>query len=208
MLDTLGWTALAVLAAYLILFFAEGARAARTAGRSVWLFGAATGQDRLAAIGFRAAFALALAGPLFWLALPVLHMADPLWTEGGYPVLGLVGLAAAIVGAVLAFAAQRAMGASWRVGVKAGETGPLVQGGLFRFSRNPTFLGQGLLLSGVALAIPSLPTALGVGLFLWSARTQALSEEAALMAANGAAYRQFVETVPRWIGWPRAGAKP
>jgi len=203
MLHVFGWAALAVLAIYLVLFFAGGAMAARAAGRPVWLFSAARGRDRLAALGFRAAFALVLLGPLLWLIFPVLHKVDPLWTEGRYQVLGLVGVVLAAGGAVLALAAQRAMGASWRVGVKAGETGTLVQGGLFRLSRNPTFLGQGLLLAGVALAIPSVPTVLGLALFLWSARTQVLSEEAALMAANGAEYRRFVQTVPRWIGLSR-----
>lgn len=207
MLHLFGWAVLAVLAVYLVLFFAGGRLAARAAGRSVWLLDAATGRDRLAAIGFRAAFVLALAGPLLWLILPVLHKIDPLWTEGRFPLLGLVGAMMAASGAGLAVMAQRAMGASWRVGVKAGETGVLVRDGLFRFSRNPTFLGQGLLLAGVALAIPSIPTALSAGLFLWSARTQVLSEEKALMAANGAAYGEFVQTVPRWIGWPHDGER-
>lgn len=203
MLHVFGWAALAVLAGYLVLFFAGGVMAARAAGRPVWLFDAATGRDRLATMGFRLAFTLALVGPLLWLIVPVLHKADTLWTEGRVPLLGFAGLAMAAVGSVLALAAQRAMGASWRVGVKAGETGALVQGGLFRLSRNPTFLGQGLLLTGVALAIPSVPMVLGLALFLWSARTQVLSEEAALMAANGDAYGRFMQSVPRWIGLPR-----
>lgn len=205
MLHVFGWAALAVLAGYLVLFFAGGVMAARAVGRPVWLFAAAKGLDWLAATGFRAGFALTLVGPLLWLIVPVLHKVDPLWTEGRVPVLGLAGLAMAAGGAVLALAAQRAMGASWRVGVKVGETGALVQGSLFRLSRNPTFLGQGLLLAGVALAIPSVPTVLGLALFLWSARTQVLSEEAALMAANGDAYGRFMQSVPRWIGLPRGG---
>lgn len=93
------------------------------------------------------------------------------------------------------------------VGVKTGETGALVRGGLFRLSRNPTFLGQGLLLIGVALAVPSIPAVLGAGLFFWSARTQIRSEEAALLAANGVEYQRFLESVPRWIGWPREGGR-
>jgi protein-S-isoprenylcysteine O-methyltransferase Ste14 len=88
------------------------------------------------------------------------------------------------------------------VGVKEGETGALVQGGLFRLSRNPTFLGQLVLLAGVAMAIPSLPTLAGAVLFFWSASVQIRSEEAALSAANGASYDAFRRSVPRWIGWP------
>jgi len=202
MLDIFGWAALAVLAAYLLLFFWGGVEAARAAGRPIWLFGAAKGRDRLAAFGFRAAFMLAFIGPLVWLAVPVLHKTDPLWLDGRWPLLGFAGVTLAAIGAMLAIAAQKTMGASWRVGVKAGETGALVQGGLFRFSRNPTFLGQILLLSGVAVAIPALPTLAGVALFFGSASVQIRSEEAILSASNGAEYGAFLATVPRWLGLP------
>lgn len=206
MLHVFGWAALVVLGTYLALFFRGGRRAAKAAGRRIWLFDRAQGRDVWAARGFRAAFALALLGPLLWLALPVLHKADPLWTDGAWLLPGLAGVAGAAFGAVLALAAQRGMGASWRVGVKAGETGVLVQGGLFRLSRNPTFLGQLLLLAGVALAIPALPTALAVGLFFTAASLQIRSEEAALAAANGPDYDAYRRAVPRWIGWPKGGA--
>jgi len=205
MLHAFGWAALIVLGAYLCLFFWGGTLAARAAGRGIWLFGDAAGRDRWAAIGFRLAFALSFAGPLLWLIVPALHKSDPLWTEGRMTVMGLVGLGLAAVGAMVAFAAQMSMGASWRVGVRQGETGALVQGGLFQFSRNPTFLGQLVLLSGVALAIPALPTLAGAALFLWSASLQIRSEEEVLTASNGAEYRAFHSATPRWIGFPRGG---
>jgi protein-S-isoprenylcysteine O-methyltransferase Ste14 len=97
------------------------------------------------------------------------------------------------------------MGSSWRVGVVGGETGDLVSGGLYRFSRNPTFVGQAALLVGVALTVPSIPTILAPILFLWSASTQVRSEEAALRAALGPDYDRYAASVPRWIG---IGGKP
>jgi len=57
-----GFATLGVLALYLALFFLASSLAARAAGRPVWLFGRATGRDRLAALGFRVAFALAFVG--------------------------------------------------------------------------------------------------------------------------------------------------
>ena len=82
MISGFGWAALALLFGYLALFFWGSALAAKAVGRPVWLFARATGRDRLAAIGFRVAFALAFFGPLLWLAVPILHKIDPLWTEG------------------------------------------------------------------------------------------------------------------------------
>ena len=204
MISGFGWAALALLFGYLALFFwGSAALAAQAAGRPVFLFARATGRDRLAAMGFRVAFALAFFGPLLWLAVPILHKIDPLWTEGRALLLGLVGVFVAGLGAMVAFAAQMSMGSSWRVGVISGETGDLVSGGLYRFSRNPTFVGQAALLAGVAMAVPSVPTILAPILFLWSASTQVRSEEAALRAAIGPDYDHYTASVPRWIGISR-----
>jgi len=203
MVSGFGWAALALLGGYVALFFWGSAVAAEAAGRPVWLFSRATGRDRLAAFGFRAAFALAFFGPLLWLAVPLLHNIDPLWTEGQAPALGMAGTFIASLGAMVAFAAQMSMGAAWRVGVVIGQTGSLVSGGLYRFSRNPTFVGQFALLAGVAFAIPAMPTILAPILFLWSAITQVRSEEAALRQALRSDYDRYAATVPRWIGLPK-----
>jgi len=207
MISGFGWAALAILFGYLALFLWGSAVAAQSAGRSVWLFSRAKGRDRLAALGFRAAFVLAFFGPLLWLTLGPLHKLDPFWTEGRAVILGLAGVFVTGLGAMVAFAAQMSMGSSWRVGVVSGETGDLVSGGLYRFSRNPTFVGQAALLAGVAMAVPSLPTLLALILFLWSARTQVISEEAALRTATGPDYERYCKSVPRWIGVGREFAK-
>ena len=130
---------------------------------------------------------------------PRLHKADPVWTEGSAVTPGVVGIFLAGLGAMVAFAAQMSMGTSWRVGVVPGATGDLVSGGLYRFSRNPTFVGQFMLLAGVGLAIPSIPTPLAPLLFLWSVMTQVRSEEAALRVSLGEVYDRYAASVPRWI---------
>lgn len=205
MLSPFGWSALAVLALYLALFFWGGVLAARAAGRSIWLFGRATGRDRLVAAGFRAAFAIAFLGPLIWLASPPVQNADPFWADVGLPLLSFAGHLLAILGAIIAFAAQMSMGASWRVGVDPAAVGELVSGGLYRISRNPTFLGQLLLLVGIALAIPSVPTALAALLFWASASTQIRSEERLLSQELGRPYDEFRERVPRWAAFRHWG---
>ena len=190
------------LVLYLLAFFGGTVLAARAAGRPVWLFGQAKGRDRLAAIGFRLGFAIALIGPLAWSVFPALAAHDPIWSPG-LSLLALPGLMLVMAGAMLAFAAQIAMGSSWRVGVTADAVGSLVSGGLYDLSRNPTFLGQGAVLAGVALAIPSLPGLIAVILFYLSATVQIRTEESALRATHGAAFDTLTARVPRWIGWPR-----
>ncbi len=188
--------ALITLLTYLALFFWAGRIASRAAGGSIWLFGQAKGRERLAAIGFRLSFALAALG-LIWGAA----QGGFGYSGGGNAAFGLIGLALSNVGAMIAFGAQLSMGASWRVGVRTGAVGPLVSGGLYVFSRNPTFVGQGLLLLGAFLAAPSLLGLIGAALFAWSAATQVASEEAALAEAHGAEYEAFKANTPRWLGW-------
>lgn len=204
-MGTLGLAAVLVVALYLAAFLAASRLAEGAAGRPVWLFGRATGRDRLAALGFRAAFALALLGPLLMAAWPALAAIDPLWGLGG-PASATAGLLVALAGAMLAWGAQVAMGASWRVGVADDAVGDLVTDGPFGVSRNPVFAGQLLLLAGVALAAPSLAT-LAAALILWlSARTQIASEERVLGARHGVAFEAYKARVPRWLGMAQGGS--
>lgn len=195
--------ALLVLVLYLLAFFGGTALAARAAGRPVWLFGQARGLDRLAAMGFRASFALGLLAPLIWALVPGLARLDPLWSPG-LSGLALPGVMLSVAGAMLGFAAQMAMGASWRVGVSEGAVGALVSGGLYTISRNPTFVGQGALLAGVACAVPSLPGILAVLLFFIAASVQIRTEEAFLARTHGAEFAAFARRTPRWLGWPHS----
>ena len=196
----MGSAALALLGASLALFFLGSAINAREAHRPVWLFRHATGGDRLAALGFRAAFALALLGSLAWRLMPSMGDLDPLRSFQNPVWIGLAGLFMASLGAMLAFAAQMSMAASWRIGVAEGATGTLVTGGLFGFSRNPVFVGQLMLLLGTALAVPSIPTIFGILLFAGSALVQVRSEERELRRTLGPAYDTYCQSVPRWIG--------
>lgn len=207
MITPFGWSALAVLLLYLALSFWGGAMTSRAVGRSIWLFGQATGCDRLAAIGFRAAFGLAILGPLLWLTVPPLQTLDPLWTDQGAPFASFAGHLMAILGAMIAFASQMAMGASWRVGVDPAAVGTLVSVGLYKISLNPTFAGQLMLLPGVALAIPSLPAVIAVFLFWLSANAQIRSEERVLETALGGPYLDYKMQVPHWIGCPDSTIK-
>jgi len=197
------WASLGVLVLYLAAFFAGSMLAARTAGRSVWLFARATGADALAAFGFKLAFGLALFSPLLLTAFPAIAVLDPFWSPQGL-FAGMTGHFIAIAGGMLAFAAQMAMGASWRVGVADDAVGALVTGGLYDLSRNPVFLGQILLLAGVALAIPTVAGGVSVVIFWASANRQIRSEERVLTQSLGQVYSHYLTSVPRWFGLPKA----
>jgi protein-S-isoprenylcysteine O-methyltransferase Ste14 len=207
MIPGLGWGTYLALLAYLAAFFQGSALAAHAAGRPVWLFARATGRDRLAVEGFRAAFGLAALGPPLWLALPPLQAWDPLWTDRALPLWRGTGHVLSVLGAMTAFAAQMSMGASWRIGVDEAAVGTLVDRGLFAVSRNPVFTGQIMLLAGLAIAVPSLPGVVATTLFWLSARAQIRREEQVLAQALGAPYGRYLARVPRWIGRRKAGCE-
>mgnify|MGYP007088738596 CR=1 FL=1 len=58
---------------------------------------------------------VALGRPLLQMAVPALSEADPLWMEPDRPLWSLPGHLLAILGAMLAWAGQVGMGASWDV---------------------------------------------------------------------------------------------
>ena len=184
-----------------MLFYWGGSLASLGAGRSIWLTGRAKGAERLALLGFRLAFVLALMGPFLMVLVPELQSLDPLWNPSISTAFAFLGLAVASFGSMIAFAAQMSMGASWRVGVASGETGAMVTGGLFDKSRNPTFVGHLLLLLGVAVAVPSALTLIAVLAYTASAAYQVRKEEQALLEAHGDAFATYCEQVPRWIGF-------
>lgn len=107
----------------------------------------------------------------------------PAWQVAG-SVVGTVG--------VLYFAvAVSAMKTNWRAGIDAGERTELVETGIYRFSRNPAFVGFDLLYAGFAMMWPSWPVivlSVAAAILL---HLQVLHEEEYLTARFGEAYRAY-----------------
>lgn len=88
---------------------------------------------------------------------------------------------------------------SWRVGVIEGQKTELIEGGIYRFTRNPYFVSylimfvaytillQNTILLGLSLA--------GFGLI----HAMVLKEERHLAARHGTMYLQYLERVPRYL---------
>jgi protein-S-isoprenylcysteine O-methyltransferase Ste14 len=96
-------------------------------------------------------------------------------------------------------AAQFQMGRSWRVGVDANTKTDLIVHGLFRFSRNPIFLGMMAQLAGLFLVLPDAVTltTLLAGYLLMS--VQIRQEEQHLAKLHATYYRAYRDTVRRWL---------
>ncbi len=128
----------------------------------------------------------------------------PRFPAGSYRadlLLDLVGLAVCLAGQSL-----RALAVGYVYIKRGGKqqqiwAGRLIQGGLFACSRNPLYLGNILIFSGLAL-IFSTPLSFAVGvpavLFIYTCIIRA--EEQYLRSKFGAEYDEYTARVNRW--WP------
>lgn len=76
----------------------------------------------------------------------------------------------------------------------------LVQGGLYRVTRNPMYLGVALAVLGQAL-LGNSPAVAIYGVFLWLSfhAVVTLGEEPHLRARHGRSYEDYCREVPRWL---------
>lgn len=81
-----------------------------------------------------------------------------------------------------------------------GRASALVCTGLYRFSRNPMYLGMLLVLLGWALFLAHPAAALLLPLYvIYMNRFQIIPEERALAAKFGAAFAEYRKRVRRWL---------
>ena len=149
----------------------------------------------LAGAVFIAAILAGAAAPLLQLLdilTPIALLQAP-WIQASGTVLAVAGIAATLY-------AQRDMGESWRIGVDPSETTTLVRSGVFGLVRNPIFTAMLIFAAGITVMTPN-PLALAAFAVLWvTIELQVrVVEEPYLNAIHGQAYRDYCETVGRFV---------
>jgi len=120
------------------------------------------------------------------------------------PTSALLGLGVVAAGVSLRLLAIRRIGRGARVH-RAHASAGLITQGPYRWSRNPLYLAAALVLCGLGLV-----AGLGGWATLLLAATPlfytpvVMAEERALAAQIGEPFRDYVASVPRWLGRPRA----
>jgi protein-S-isoprenylcysteine O-methyltransferase Ste14 len=134
----------------------------------------------------------------------LMWLASTVTPDLSFPLLVriLVAGVLAVAGAGLIIDARVMLGrarTTWQPGTP-GRTAALVTGGVYRFSRNPMYLGMLLILVGWAAALMS-PVALGVSVCFvpYMDRFQIGPEERVLSALLGQSYRDYLSGVRRWL---------
>jgi protein-S-isoprenylcysteine O-methyltransferase Ste14 len=110
-----------------------------------------------------------------------------------------VGWTLLMVSFIVITIAQAHMGRAWRIGIDHTNTPMLAREGLFRWSRNPIFLGLRLNLLGLFLILPNAAT-----LVIWLVgealmQVQVRLEEEHLARTFGDTYVDYQGAVRRWV---------
>ena len=89
------------------------------------------------------------------------------------------------------------------------EPGALVCSGLYRFSRNPMYVGVLMVVFGQAILFASLRLAVySCAVFIFFHLVIVFAEEPHLRTARGSSYELYCQTVPRWLGLGRGSSNP
>lgn len=149
-----------------------------------------------------------LGGTLFFTGVllgginPALALADAIEVRDELDTTAahVAGLALCVIGILGTFAAQMAMGTSWRIGVDPAERTELVTGGVFRLCRNPIYTFMVIAWIGFALLLPTwVALAAGVLLITGLEIQVRLVEEPHLLRTHGEPYVAYARRVGRFV---------
>ncbi len=111
-----------------------------------------------------------------------------------------VGFCVGMLGDTIFLLSVLSMKDSWRAGIPDKDETELVTTGIYRFSRNPAFLGFDLMYIGVLLLYGNLLT-LGFSVFaIIMLHLQILQEERYLVNTFGVPYQEYCSHVSRYLG--------
>ncbi|MFJ3658716.1 methyltransferase family protein [Streptomyces nigra] len=195
-MTTWAWAALALYVFWLLTAF--GARAVIQRRR--------TGDTGFRGISGTPGSVSWWAGVLFVVALlgaaaaPVAALAGLPALIGDVPAMQGAGAAVAALGIAGTLIAQRAMGASWRVGVDQQERTALVNDGPFARVRNPIFTAMAVTGVGLTLMVPNVAALAALAALTVAVELQVrVVEEPYLRAVHGPAYAVYEATTGRFL---------
>ena len=147
----------------------------------------------------RVAYVLLLVAFAGAVGAPIAAMAglEPLWNNSA---MRWGGMAMAVTGIGLTYAAQVGMGAEWRIGIDRTEVTGLVTSGVFGLVRNPIFTAMIFTAVGFALMVPHVIAVIAVVCLVVAIEMQVrFVEEPHLRRLHGTGYEQYAAEVGRFV---------
>ncbi len=124
-----------------------------------------------------------------------------LWTKQP-DTIRYIGIVVETFGVLIFFISIYTMRDSWRAGITEEKT-ELITSGVYRYSRNPAFVGFYLLYVGIILSYFNIYLLVVTVLAILSLHLQILSEEKSLVKMFGSNYTEYIKKVSRYAGRKR-----
>ena len=115
-----------------------------------------------------------------------------------FPVIA-IGVLLLSAGFFFTIAVHFSLGAQWRSGIDPRGPVSLKTDGLYRFSRNPMYLGVATAQVGFFLALPSVFSAVCLVIGMTALHRQTAEEEAHLLSRFADEYPRYRQSVRRWL---------
>lgn len=110
------------------------------------------------------------------------------------------GFFIAMTGDIIFLVSVIKMKDSWRAGIPENDSTSLVTDGIYKFSRNPAFLGFDLMYTGMLLLYMNAATILFTAFAVTMLHLQILQEEKYLAGVFGNEYIEYKKHVFRYLG--------
>lgn len=113
---------------------------------------------------------------------------------------GMIGVALGVAGSFIFLMAVVTMKDSWRAGIAEKDKTKMITNGIYKYSRNPAFLGFDFVYSGFVLIFFNIPLLIASLAAIAMLHLQILQEETYLQKAFGNEYVKYKSIVNRYIG--------
>jgi protein-S-isoprenylcysteine O-methyltransferase Ste14 len=116
-----------------------------------------------------------------------------------YSVVIASGVAPSAIGVGFFELAILFMKSSWRVGVDRNARTDLITNGIYKYSRNPAFVGFDLMFIGLFLTYPNALSLIVICCNVVAIHLQILQEEKFLQERFGSEYINYKKSTPRYL---------
>ncbi len=121
------------------------------------------------------------------------------WDNRQLEAITWIGVGLAVASQVIIWDAIITMGKSWRIGIDETKPGDLVTQGIFKFSRNPIFLGLDMVMVAAFLVQPDLFFGIFAIATVILIHFQIRAEEKHLDGIYGSKYHEYMNRTPRYF---------
>jgi protein-S-isoprenylcysteine O-methyltransferase Ste14 len=111
----------------------------------------------------------------------------------------IIGVIITAIGVLFFELAIIFMKSSWRVGVDKEIKTELITNGIYKYSRNPAFVGFDMMFIGLFLSYPNFATLIVTSVNLVAIHLQILQEERFLQDSFGVEYIKYKKLTPRYL---------